>query len=132
MNKKITPEEAKRLLTAIFAKGEEKDPNEMTSAELEDATPKTLKDKVSEAEYTLIYGLGNISSALMRLTRLGKLLLISEKSGGLPDIITHNELHMALRPLRFLQEDIDEIVEMLQEAVNETKPTPKEDKEVQK
>ena len=49
MNKKPTfPEEAKRLLTAIFAKGEEKDPNEMTSAELEDTTPKTLKDKVSD------------------------------------------------------------------------------------
>lgn len=113
MNEPITPEQSKRLLQAIFAE-EETD---------EDNYPETISEKVDYAEYALIHNLSNIGKALNRLSRLSRLLLVSEKhENGLPDIITNNELRMALEPLLIVREDVAEITKFLSEAYHETKP----------
>ena len=128
MNEPITAKQAERLLQAIFAK-DETDPNELTSAELtdEDNYPETIAEKVSYSEYVLTHNLSNIGKALNRLSRLNRLLLVSEKhENGLPDIITNNELRMALEPLLRLRGDIVEITDILTEVYCETKQ-PKEE-----
>lgn len=117
MNEPITPEQSKRLLQAIFAE-EETD---------EDSYPETIAEKVSYAEYVLTHNLSNIGKALNRLSRLSRLLLVSEKhENGLPDIITNNELRMALEPLLIVREDVAEITKFLSEAYYETRPKKEE------
>lgn len=115
MNEPITPEQAKRLLQAIFAEEDTDEGN----------YPETISEKVGYAEYVLTHNLSNIGKALNRLSRLSRLLLVSEKSGGLPDIITNNELRMALEPLLRAREDINEITGYLLESHRETKPKDK-------
>ena len=115
MNESITPEQAKKLLNAIFA---EEDTDE-------DNYPETIADKVSYSEYVLTHNLQYIGKAIDRLSRLSRLFLVADKSGGLPDIITNNELRMALEPLLRVREDINEITDYLLESYRETKPEDK-------
>ena len=116
MNEPITPEE--RLLQAIFAEEDTDD---------EDNYPETIAEKVGYAEYVLTHNLSNIGKALNRLSRLSRLLLVSEKhENGLPDIITNNELRMALEPLLRLRGDIVEITDMLVQVYHETRPKKEE------
>ena len=112
---KLTTEQAKKLLNAIFA---EEDTGE-------DNYPETITDKVSYSEYVLTHNLQYIGKAIDRLSRLSRLLLVADKSGGLPDIITNNELRMALEPLLRVREDINEITDYLLESYRETKPKDK-------
>ena len=115
MNEPITSEQAKRLLKAIFA---EEDTDE-------DNYPETITDKVGYAEYVLTHSLEYIGKAIDRLSRLSRLFLVAGKSGGLPDIITNNELRMALEPLLRVREDVNEITDYLLESYRETKPEDK-------
>lgn len=115
MNEPITSEQAKRLLKAIFA---EEDTDE-------DNYPETITDKVSYSEYVLTHNLQYIGKAIDRLSRLSRLFLVADKSGGLPDIITNNELRMALEPLLRVREDVNEITDYLLESYRETKPEDK-------
>ena len=115
MNESITPEQAKKLLNAIFA---EEDTDE-------DNYPETIADKVSYSEYVLTHNLQYIGKAIDRLSQLSRLFLVADKSGGLPDIITNNELRMALEPLLRVREDINEITDYLLESYRETKPEDK-------
>jgi len=115
MNEPITPEQEKKLLQAIFA---EEDTDE-------DNYPETISDKVSYAEYVLTHNLQYIGKVIDRLSRLSRLFLVADKSGGLPDIITNNELRMALEPLLRVREDINEITDYLLESYRETKPEDK-------
>ena len=118
MNEPITPEQSKKLLQAIFA---EEDTDE-------DNYPETITDKVGYAEYVLTHSLEYIGKALHRLGRLNRLLLVAGKhDGGLPDIITNNELRMALQPLMQVENDIKDITEMLIEIYRATKPSAPED-----
>ena len=113
MNEIKTPEQVKKLLQAIFA---EEDTDE-------DNYPETVSEKVGYSEYVLTHNLGNIGKAINRLGRLSRLLLVSEKhENGLPDIITNNELRMALEPLLRVQSDVNEIVDWLLPIYRETKP----------
>jgi len=112
---KPTTEQAKRLLHAIFA---EEDTDE-------DNYPETIADKVSYSEYVLTHNLQYIGKAIDRLSRLSRLFLVADKSGGLPDIITNNELRMALEPLLRVREDVNEITDYLLESYRETKPEDK-------
>lgn len=137
MNKDWTNEQAERLLKAIFS-AEDKDPNDMTAGEMEGETeetdagmpempdnfPDTVLDKVGYAEYVLTNGLQYIGKALYRLSRLQGLLRVSEKDGEntLPNIITNNELRMALEPLLRMHGGIKEITEMLLPIYHDTKP----------
>lgn len=115
---KLTTEQAKRLLHAIFA---EEDTDE-------DNYPETIADKVDYAEYVLTHSLEYIGKALHRLGRLNRLLLVAGKhDGGLPDIITNNELRMALQPLMQVDNDIKDITEMLIEIYRATKPSAPEE-----
>lgn len=113
MNEPITPEQAKKLLQAIFAEED---------TDTDDDYPKTIADKVSYAEYVLTHNLQYIGKALNRLSRLNRLLLVADKNGGLPDIITNNELRMALEPLMRVREDVNEITGFLLEEYRATKP----------
>ena len=116
MNEPITSEQAtKRLLKAIFA---EEDTDE-------DNYPETITDKVGYAEYVLTHSLEYIGKAIDRLSRLSRLFLVADKSRGLPDIITNNELRMALEPLLRVREDVNEITDYLLESYRETKPEDK-------
>ena len=120
MNEPITPEQSKKLLQAIFA---EEDTDE-------DNYPETITDKVGYAEYVLTHSLEYIGKALHRLGRLNRLLLVAGKhDGGLPDIITNNELRMALQPLMQVENDIKDITEMLIEICRATKPSEPEEVE---
>ena len=97
-----------RLLKAIFSENE--DPN--------DNYPETYAEKAGYAEYMLTHTLQDISAALWRLSRLDRLLFASEKDGEntLPNIITNNEVRMALTPLLRVEKDVREIVSMLTES----------------
>ena len=112
---KLTTEQAKKLLQAIFA---EEDTDE-------DNYPETIADKVSYSEYVLTHNLQYIGKAIDRLSRLSRLLLVADKSGGLPDIITNNELRTALEPLLRVQSDVNEIIDWLLPIYRETKPEDK-------
>lgn len=112
---KLTTEQAKKLLNAIFA---EEDTDE-------DNYPETIADKVSYSEYVLTHNLQYIGKAIDRLSRLSRLLLVADKSGGLPDIITNNELRTALEPLLRVQSDVNEIIDWLLPIYRETKPEDK-------
>ena len=102
-----------RLLKAIFSEKEEPDDN----------LPQTYAEKAGYAEYALTHTLQDISAALWRLSRLDRLLFASEKDGEntLPEIITNNEVRMALTPLLRVENDVSEITEMLAEIYIETK-----------
>ena len=110
MKNKPTDEQAKKLLKAIF---------DNTESELEDDNyPETVVDKVGYSEYVLTHTLQYIGKAIHRLCRLHHLLKLPE----LPDIITNNELRMALEPLLQVENDVKDIAEMLMEIYRETKP----------
>lgn len=111
-----TETKEERLLKAIFAEGQK-----------EENYPETYAEKVGYAEYVITQILPNISRAIWRLSRLDRLLTVSEKDkkNTLPDIITNNELRMALEPLLQIENDISEITEMLTEIFRETKPAQK-------
>ena len=102
-----------RLLKAIFSEKEEPDDN----------LPQTYAEKAGYAEYALTHTLQDISAALWRLSRLDRLLFAAEKDGEntLPNIITNNEVRMALTPLLRVENDVSEITEMLAGIYNETK-----------
>ena len=109
MKNEITNEQAKKLLKAIFAEPKE-ELSEAGEGELEsDNYPETISEKVDYAEYVITHSLENIGRTIHRLSRLNHLLKIS----GVPDIITRNELRMALEPLLFVENDIKDITEML-------------------
>ena len=97
MNEPITPEQARRLLNAIFdtPDGEPEDDN----------YPDTDHEKVGYSEYVLANSLQYIGKAIHRLSRLDRLMALPE----LPDIIKHNELRMALEPLLQVENDIKDI-----------------------
>ena len=103
-----------RLLKAIFSENEDPDDN----------YPETYVEKVCYADCVITHTLQDISAALWRLSRLNRLLSVSEKDGEntLPNIITHNEVRMALTPLLRVENDVSEITEMLAGIYNETKP----------
>jgi len=105
-----------RLLKAIF-NGAEEEPET-------DNYPETITEKVGYAEFVIIHALQNIAPAIQRLSRLHNLLLVTERKEGdkLPDIITNNELRMALGPLLQVENDIKDITEMLLPIYRETKP----------
>jgi hypothetical protein len=102
-----------RLLKAIFSEKDDADDN----------YPETYAEKAGYAEYALTHTLQDISAALWRLSRLDRLLFAAEKDGEntLPDIITNNEVRMALTPLLRVENDVSEITEMLAEIYYETK-----------
>lgn len=123
----ITPEQAERLLKAIFAKQDTEELTAEDEAELiDDNYPDTIADKVGYAQYVLTHTLEYIGKSLNRLNRLDRLLAVAGRSGELPPIITHNELRMALEPLLHVEGDVKEITEMLTEVYKETKPEKKE------
>lgn len=109
MNEPITPEQARKLLNAIFdtPDGEPEDDN----------YPDTDHEKVGYSEYVLTHSLQYIGKAIHRLSRLDRLMALPE----LPDIIKHNELRMALEPLLQVENDIKDITEMLTEVYRDTK-----------
>lgn len=109
----ITAAEAERLLKAILSEEEEPDDN----------YPNTIKEKVGYSQYVATHLLGELGQAIHRLNRLYSLLTVSEKDGKneLPNIITSNELRMALKPLINIKSDIDEIANMLTEIYNDTR-----------
>ena len=111
-----------RLLKAIFSEKDDADDN----------YPETYAEKAGYAEYALTHTLQDISAALWRLSRLDRLLFAAEKDGEntLPDIITNNEVRMALTPLLRVENDVSEITEMLAEIYYETK-APEAPKEAQ-
>ena len=108
-----TESKEERLLKAIFSEKDDADDN----------YPETYAEKAGYAEYALTHTLQDISAALWRLSRLDRLLFASEKDGEntLPDIITNNEVRMALTPLLRVENDVSEITEMLAEIYIETK-----------
>ena len=108
-----TESKEERLLKAIFSENEDPDDN----------YPETYAEKAGYAEYALTHTLQDISAALWRLSRLDRLLFASEKDGEntLPDIITNNEVRMALQPILRIENDVSEIAEILTEIYIETK-----------
>jgi hypothetical protein len=126
MNKDWTNEQAERLLKAIFAKDDDTEPAEAEAwmPEMPDNFPDTVLEKVGYAEYVLTNGLQYIGKALYRLSRLQGLLRVTEKDSEncLPNIITNNELRMALEPLLRVHDGVKEITEMLLQIYHDTKP----------
>ena len=118
MKNELTNEQAKKLLKAIFEGKDEKLETAGDDEPENDNYPETISEKVDYAEYVITRSLENIGRTIHRLSRLNHLLKIS----GVPDIITCNELRMALEPLLIVENDIKDIAEMLTEAYKETKP----------
>lgn len=115
MMNKPTDEQAKKLLNAIFDKTD--------TDETDDNYLETVVEKVGYAQYVITHNLQNIGRIIHRLSRLYNLLTVSEKGKSkLPDIITNNELRMALEPLLQVENDVKDIAEMLMEIYRETKP----------
>lgn len=114
MSELTREEKAKRLLTAIF-----KD----TAEDEQDDYPNTTSEKVGYSEMIVTGSLQGLSRAIMRLSRLHRLLTVTEKDGQntLPDIITHNETRIALEALLPVENDIREVVDMLKEIYSSTK-----------
>jgi len=102
----MTPEE--RLLKDIFAKDDSE--NDGPEGGIPDNYPETYFEKADYALFCLHKSLEFISPALRRISRLCGLLRVSEKDGKntLPDIITHNEIRMALRHLTMVKSDVDD------------------------
>lgn len=118
MSEKITPEQAERLLKAIFAKdetekepvtpGQEKKLKDAIAADYEDdladdSYPDTDADKIGYAAYVVTKSLEYISPALQRLYRCEALCKLDT-----PNIITNNESRMALERLIRAKRNIDE------------------------
>ena len=84
-----SPEE--RLLDEIFPDGD-----------MPENFPETPLDKAGYAEYVVLESLKDMSSALIRMSRLHSLLQVAEKDGKneLPDIILRNECAMVLKHLK--------------------------------
>ncbi len=124
MENKITTEQAKRLLTAIFAEPEDEMYDGDEKELIDDNYPETTTEKVGYAEYVMTHDLQFIGTSIHRLSRLYNLLMAVERAEGgkLPDIITNNELRMALKPLLIVENDIKDIAEMLTEVYKATKP----------
>lgn len=124
MENKITTEQAKRLLTAIFAEPEDEMYDGDEKELIDDNYPETTTEKVGYAEYVMTHDLQFIGTSIHRLSRLYNLLMAVERAEGgkLPDIITNNELRMALKPLLMVENDIKDIAEMLTEVYKATKP----------
>lgn len=124
MENKITTEQAKRLLTAIFAEPEDEMYDGDEKELIDDNYPETTTEKVGYAEYVMTHDLQFIGTSIHRLSRLYNLLMAAERAEGgkLPDIITNNELRMALKPLLIVENDIKDIAEMLTEVYKATKP----------
>lgn len=112
-NNQPTSEQAERLLKAIFAKGSE-DPD--------DNYPDTMKEKVGYCQYVTTHLLEDLGKTINRLSRLYSLLAVAEKDSKneLPDIITNNELRMALVPLMRIKSDVGEVTDMLSELYRDT------------
>lgn len=109
----LEKEKAERLLKAIFNGSEDEN------------YPETELEKVSYAEYTALKAMENLVPAVQRLGRLHRLLLAAEKSEGLPDVITYDELCKALRHILLAENDITEISNMMRELYETMKPKPK-------
>ena len=111
-NDKLTAAETERLIKAIFS---EEEPY--------DNYPDTVKEKVGYSQHVAVHTLVELGQAIHRLNRLYSLLTVSEKDdkNELPDIITSNELRMALKPLLRIKSGIDEVTEMLIEVYSGTK-----------
>ena len=109
MKNELTTEQAKKLLTAIFSESGDEMPD--------DNYPDTDREKVGYSEYVLTHTLQYIGMAIHRLSRLHNLLALPD----LPDIITHNELRMALEPLLQVENDVKDIAEMLTAVYKATK-----------
>lgn len=124
MENKITTEQAKRLLTAIFAEPEDEMYDGDEKELIDDNYPETTTEKVGYAEYVMTHDLQFIGTSIHRLSRLYNLLMAAERAEGgkLPDIITNNELRMALKPLLMVENDIKDIAKMLTEVYKATKP----------
>jgi len=125
MENKITNEQAKRLLNAIFTEPEDEMYDGDEKELIDDNYPETITEKVGYAEYVMTHDLQYIGTSIHRLSRLYNLLMAAERAEGgkLPDIITNNELRMALKPLLMVENDIKDIAEMLTEVYKATKPT---------
>lgn len=124
MENKITNEQAKRLLNAIFTEPEDEMYDGDEKELIDDNYPETTTEKVGYAEYVMTHDLQFIGTSIHRLSRLYNLLMAAERAEGgkLPDIITNNELRMALKPLLMVENDIKDIAEMLTEVYKATKP----------
>ena len=103
-----------RLLKAIFDTLEEPDKD----------YPETAIEKINYAEGTLIDTLQNFSPAIWRLTRLDRLLAVSEKDGKntLPDIIAYDESRRVIKTLLQIENDIKDVMEILTEFYDGVKP----------
>lgn len=99
--KELTPEQAKKLLNAIFDTPDE-EPED-------DNYPETASEKVGYSEFVLTHSLQYIGKALHRLCRLSRLMALKD----LPNIIMLNELRMALEPLLQVENDVKDILELL-------------------
>ena len=101
-----------RLLKAIFDSDKEKDDY-----------PDTTIEKVGYAEYVITNALQYLPRTIHRLSRLHRLLMLEEKNSEnkLPDVITNNEVRMALEPLLQVENDVKEITAMLKELYRDTK-----------
>lgn len=117
-DKKLTTEQAERLLKAIF------DESEQDENELDDNYPDTIREKISYAEHVAVAVLGDLSPAIQRLSRLHRLLIIGEKGGeqSLQDVITHNEARMALQYLLRVERDVKEITQLVMDVHMATRP----------
>jgi len=110
------PTREERLLKAIFA-------NEKNDKK-EEEHPDTIIEKVSFSELLVTKSLENISRSIVRLSRLHRLLAITQKDGQdkLPDIITNNETRMALEALIPAKRDIYDAVAYMTAVYRATQP----------
>ena len=97
--------------------------HEVPLDEMPDNYPDTYLDKADYALFCLHKSLKSISPALGRISRLCGLLRVGEKDGKntLPDIITHNEIRMALRHLTMVKCDVDEAYQEILSIFENTK-----------
>ena len=91
--------------------------------EMPDNYPETYFEKADYALFCLHKVLGCLSPALVRASRLCRLLRVGEKDGKntLPDIITHNESRMALKHLAMVKSDVDEAYQEILSIFENTK-----------
>lgn len=116
MDEKLTPEQADKLLKAIFTEDDQSDDD------MPDDYPDTDLEKVGYAEYVLAADLEYIGKAINRLSRLyGRLKVTEKDENGLPPIIFQNELRMALEPLLRVRGGVNEITDTLLKIYREQK-----------
>lgn len=124
-DKKLTAEQAERLLKAIFD-GDKPAEGEPAMDEPDENYPDTILEKIGYAEHVAIKTLESLAPAIQRLSRLHRLLIVGERGGeqSLPDVITHNEARMALQYLLRVERDIKEITQMIQDVYAATQKGP--------